>query len=114
VITPAYDRFVDLVAEGRKNVLAEEQIRELADGSIYTAQQAVENKLIDSVGYFDHAVSKAEQMANISDARVVTYEELFSFWSLMGAQSKAKINLEAEILEKLAAPRILYLWDGKR
>jgi protease-4 len=114
VITPAYDRFVELVAEGRKNVLTEGEIRQLADGSIYTAQQAMENKLIDSVGYFDHAVAKAEQMANISDAKVVTYEELFSFWSLMGAQSKTKINLETEILEKIAAPRILYLWDGKK
>ncbi|MEN8126295.1 MAG: signal peptide peptidase SppA [Planctomycetota bacterium] len=114
VITPSYDRFVELVAEGRKEVLSEEQIRELADGSIYTAQQAVDNKLVDEIGYFDNAVYKAQQMANISNAKVVTYEELFSFWSIMGAQSKAKIDLETEILEKLAAPRILYLWDGKR
>ena len=114
VITPAYDRFVELVAEGRKEVLSEEQIRELADGSIYTAQQAVDEKLVDELGYFDDAVAKAQQMANISGARVVTYEELFTFWSIMGAQSKVKINLETEILEKLAAPRILYLWDGKR
>ena len=114
VITPAYDRFVELVYEGRKDVLSAEQVRELADGSIYTAQQAVDNKLVDGVGYFDDAVKKAEQMANISDAKVVTYEELFSFWSIMGAQSKAKIDLEAQILEKLAAPRILYLWDGKK
>ena len=114
VITPAYDRFVELVAEGRKEVLSEEDIRELADGSIYTAQQAVDNKLVDALGYFDDAVNKALQMANISDAKVVTYEELFSFWSIMGAQGKAKIDLEAEILEKLAAPRILYLWDGKK
>ncbi|MHC5121608.1 MAG: S49 family peptidase, partial [Planctomycetota bacterium] len=95
VIAPAYDRFVELVYEGRKDVLSAEQVRELADGSIYTAQQAVDNKLVDGVGYFDDAVNKAEQMANISDARVVTYEELFSFWSIMGAQSKAKIDLEA-------------------
>jgi protease-4 len=114
VITPAYDRFVELVAQGRQDVLTEDQIRELADGSIFTAQQAVDNKLVDELGYFDDAVNKAEQMANISDARVVTYEELFSFWSIMGAQSKTKIDLEALILEKLAAPRILYLWDGKR
>ena len=113
VITPAYDRFVELVAQGRQDVLTEDQIRELADGSIFTAQQAVDNKLVDELGYFDDAVNKAEQMANISDARVVTYEELFSFWSIMGAQSKATIDLEAQILEKLAAPRILYLWDGK-
>jgi protease-4 len=114
VITPAYDRFVELVAQGRQDVLSEEQIRELADGSIFTAQQAVDNKLVDELGYFDDAVNKAKEMANISDARVVTYEELFSFWSIMGAQSKTKIDLEAHILEKLAAPRIMYLWDGKR
>jgi protease-4 len=96
VITPAYDRFVELVAQGRQDVLT------------------VDNKLVDEIGYFDDAVIKAQEMANISDARVVTYEELFSFWSIMGAQSKTKIDLETQILEKLAAPRILYLWDGKK
>ena len=114
IITPAYDRFVMLVAEGRKSVLTETEIRELADGSIYTAQEALDRKLIDAVGYFDQAVAKAEQMAQISNAQVVTYEELFTFWSLMGAKSQSNINIEAEILEKLAAPRILYLWDGKQ
>jgi protease-4 len=114
IITPAYDRFIKLVVQGRQGILDEEQIRELADGSIYTGQQAVDNKLVDEIGYFDDAVYKAEQMANISDAKVVTYEELFSFWTMMGAQSNAKINIEAQILEKLTAPRILYLWDGKR
>ncbi|OQY05893.1 MAG: hypothetical protein B6I25_04975 [Planctomycetales bacterium 4572_13] len=114
VITPAYDRFVELVYEGRKDVLSAEQVRELADGSIYTAQQALDNKLIDAVGYLDDAIYKAEQMAQISDTKVVTYEELFSFWSMMGAQSKGTINIESEILEKIAAPRLMYLWDGKR
>lgn len=114
VITPAYDRFVKLVAEGRKDVLSGEQIRELADGSIYTAQQALDIGLIDAIGYFDDAVYKAEQMANISDARVVTYTAPFSFFSMMGMQSKRTINIERDILEKLAAPRILYLWDGKK
>lgn len=114
VITPAYDRFVELVHQGRKEVLSADQIRELADGSIYTAPEAVDNKLIDTLGYFDQAVNRAEEMAQISNAKVVSYEEVFSFWSLMGAQSKSKLNLESEVLEKLAAPRLLYLWDGKR
>jgi len=114
VITPAYDRFVELVAQGRKDSLNEEQIRELADGSIYTAPEALENKLIDAVGYLDDAIYKAEQMAQITNAKVVSYDEVFSFWSVMGAQSKGAINIESEVLEKIAAPRLLYLWDGKR
>lgn len=114
VVTPAYDRFVTLVTEGRQDVLTESEVRELADGSIYTAQEALENKLIDAIGYFEQAVGKAQDMAGITDARVVSYEEEFSLFSMLGAQSKTKINLETEILEKLAAPRLLYLWDGKR
>ena len=58
-------------------------------------------------------LAKAEQMAQISGAQVVEYEELFSVWNILGAQSKTKINLETEILEQIAAPRLLYLWDGK-
>lgn len=114
VITPAYDRFVELVYQGRKDVLSADQVRQLADGSIYTAQQALENKLIDVVGYLDDAIYKAEQMAQISGAKVVSYDEVFSLLSMMGAQSKGAISIESEILEKIAAPRILYLWDGKR
>ena len=114
VITPAYDRFVELVYQGRKDVLSADQVRQLADGSIYTAQQALENKLIDVVGYLDDAIYKAEQMAQISGAKVVSYDEVFSLLSMMGAQSKGAISIESEILEKIAAPRILYLWNGKR
>jgi protease-4 len=114
VITPAYERFVALVVEGRKDVLSEQAIRQLADGSIFTAPEAVEKKLIDELGYFDDAVAKAEKMAHIANAHVVTYEEVFSLRSILGAQSNSRISLESQILEKLAAPRLLYLWDGKR
>lgn len=113
VITPAYERFVELVAEGRKAVLSKDAIRRLADGSIFTAPEAFEKKLIDDIGYFDAAVEKIQQMAQISNAQVVTYQEIFSVWSILGAQSRSRINIESEILEKAAAPRLLYLWDGK-
>ena len=113
LITPAYNRFVELVAKGRQNVLSESEIRLLADGSIYSAPEALENKLIDEIGYFEDAVAKAAEMAQISDIQVVEYEELFSVWNILGAQSKTKINFETEILERIAAPRLLYLWDGK-
>ncbi len=113
IITPAYDRFVNLVDEGRPN-LAEHEVRQLADGSIFTAPEAMDKGLIDEVGYFDAAVTKIEEMAHLSNARIVEYNQKFSVWSIMGAQSKkGTINIESELLDKLAAPRLLYLWDGK-
>ncbi len=115
IIAPAYDRFVQLIVEGRKDVLNEQQIRELADGSIFSAPEAKGNKLIDEIGYLDDAVARVQQMANISGSQVVEYEEVFSVWNMLGAEAKARqqFNIESELLEKIAAPRILYLWDGR-
>lgn len=113
LVTPAYDRFVALVTEGRKDLLSESEVRLLADGSIYSAQEAVENRLIDQIGYFDDVVYRAEQMAQVSGARIVEYQERFSVWNILGVQSESKISLESQLLEQLAVPRLLYLWDGK-
>jgi protease-4 len=113
ILMPAYDRFVQLVAAGRSEVLTETQVLSLADGSIFTAPEALDKKLIDEIGYLDDAVAKAEKMANISDASVIQYEEVFSLWSMLGAQSQKQISLDSEVLEKLTAPKLMYLWDGK-
>lgn len=113
ILMPAYDRFVQLVAAGRSEVLTETEVISLADGSIFTAPEALDKKLIDEIGYLDDAVAKAEKMANISDASVIQYEEVFSLWSMLGAQSQKQISLDSEVLEKLTAPKLMYLWDGK-
>lgn len=42
-----YDRFVGIVAEGRD--MSEDAVRALADGRIYSAQQSLDNGLIDGI-----------------------------------------------------------------
>lgn len=54
VADECYEQFVTLVAESRKIDLA--RVRELADGRIYTAQQAKAHGLVDDVATFDEAV----------------------------------------------------------
>lgn len=113
LINPAYERFVSLVAEGRKDVLTEEEVRKLADGSIYGAEEAKANKLIDDVGYFEKAVSVAEGLANIKGAKVVEYQRTFSLSMLMGAETKHKRLIEADrnTLHELTVPQLMYIWD---
>ncbi|MCE5186818.1 MAG: signal peptide peptidase SppA [Planctomycetaceae bacterium] len=113
VLTPAYNRFVQLVQEGRSKSLTEAEVLSLADGSIFTATEALDKKLIDRIGYIDEAREMAEEMANISNALVVRYQEVFSFWSLLGAQSKKQFSIDSEILEKVTSPKLMYLWDGR-
>jgi protease-4 len=113
ILMPAYNRFVDLVTEGRSEVLTEAEVMNLADGSIFTAPEALDRKLIDRIGYIDNAVAMAQEMAGISNAAVVQYKEVFSLWSVLGAESKKQIGLDSEVLEKLTTPKLMYLWDGK-
>lgn len=55
----AYDQFTSIVASARQKSIS--QIREIADGRIYTAKQAQSNGLIDSIGTLADA---QERMAN--------------------------------------------------
>ena len=50
-----YNLFVSLIAEGRS--MSESRVRELADGRIYTAPQALALDLIDEIGNWEKALS---------------------------------------------------------
>jgi protease-4 len=73
IIDELYARFLDVVHEKRKDALSLEEIRNLADGRVYTATQALKLKLIDEVGYFDEALARVFTLARIPSARVVAY-----------------------------------------
>lgn len=49
-----YEQFTEIVAKSRN--LDIENVKNLADGRVYTAKQALENKLIDEIATFDDAV----------------------------------------------------------
>jgi protease IV len=73
IIDEHYGRFLEVIHGNRKNELSLEDIRQLADGRVYTASQALKLKLIDGVGYFDDALAKVFSLAKIASARVVAY-----------------------------------------
>jgi len=112
LINPAYKRFVTLVAEGRKE-LTVDQVEQLADGSIYGAKEAKDEKLIDEVGYFEEAVKLTEKLAGIKGARVVEYNRLFSLSTLFGAETKTKLwEIDHNTLHELTTPQLMYLWNA--
>ncbi|MDH4271844.1 MAG: signal peptide peptidase SppA [Candidatus Aminicenantes bacterium] len=73
IIDELYERFLSVVHESRKGSLSLEEIRNLADGRIYTAAQALKLKLIDEVGYFDDALQRVLEKGKIPAAQVVAY-----------------------------------------
>ena len=111
LIKPAYERFVSLVAQGRQPLLSPEKVRELADGSIYHAAEALDKKLIDKIGYIDDAIELAKSLAGIEKAHVIEYRRPFSFSAWLTSQTAGLLKIDRETLQELAVPQLLYLWQ---
>jgi len=63
VVSNTYEQFVAAVAEGRH--LSIQEVKSLADGRIFTGEQAMEAKLVDRLGSFEDAVNLARTMAKL-------------------------------------------------
>jgi protease-4 len=70
-IMNVYEQFVGAVAEGRK--LPKEKVRTLADGRIYTGDQAVKLGLADKLGTLDDAVDEMKSLAKIKGKPKLIY-----------------------------------------
>jgi protease-4 len=64
ILDQVYEDFVDVVVQARE--LPREAVRELADGSVYTGQQALELGLVDAVGTREEAIDKAAELGGIT------------------------------------------------
>ena len=73
VIDDLYERFAEVVDAGRPG-LDRSRILELADGRVYTARQALSVGLVDSIGYLQDAIARAEALAGIDESQVILYE----------------------------------------
>ncbi|MBN2590206.1 MAG: signal peptide peptidase SppA [Sedimentisphaerales bacterium] len=113
LIKPTLEIFVNVVAKGRESVLTMDEVKELADGSIFGAQEALEKKLIDDIGYLDDAIDMIKSIARIGDAQVIQYKRPFSLGSIMGVESKQNLlKLDRNTLFELGTPQTLYLWNA--
>jgi len=117
VINSFYERFLVVIKEGRKNLTAEE-IRRLADGRIYSGEQAKAVGLVDSIGYLDDAVELAKREAGLTEARLVVYQQpgeyRHNIYSRMlnqqGNNGSLLSSFDLMALVRGGTPQFMYLW----
>jgi protease-4 len=106
-IDAMHARFVDLVAQGRS--LKKADLRPLADGRLFTAEEALKHGLIDGIGYWDEAFDETAALLGVDDLYVVTYQTERSFFEqMLGVRSRIP-GLRA-IFSAATTPRRLFLW----
>lgn len=78
VIGHLHNRFVGLVAKGRH--LSEEEVAKLADGRVFHAQDALNLKLVDAVGYEEDLYAEIEEVLG-GDITVTAEESPEEMWA---------------------------------
>ena len=113
VIDALHRQFVAKLVERRG--LPPAEALALADGRIYTAEQALASRLIDRVGYMPDAIAAARRAAGVDAARVIVYHRPREYRATYYARADAPPAALDAALERFAAlagtgPKFLYLW----
>ena len=111
-ITDVYEQFVEVVAANRPLSITE--VRQLADGRIYSGRQAEELGLIDELSTLSDVISLAGVMAGLgSDPKVVRPQEptVGLLDLLLGIAGLEVQGLVGSLLPiRSGVPRLLYEW----
>lgn len=70
-----YNQFVDTIFEARQSLLSRSEIAGLADGRIFSGQQAMDLKLLDRIGNLPEAIELAGELAHIDGKPKVVRKE---------------------------------------
>lgn len=112
------DRFISLVKKHRR--LDPDSLAKISTARVFVADEALQLKLIDKIGYLPDALSETKKLAGVSeDARVIVYRRSSvpedNYYNTSGAEAQS-VHLSAV---QIALPEILnakagfyYLWPG--
>ena len=114
LIEADYAAFLNWIVTQRPQVGGSDRLRPQADGRVFTAAQALQGKLIDSVGFLDETIDAAKEKAGIRSANVVTYAYEQSrdanLYSPAGsARAPGVVNLQLPTSLRLHSG-LYYLW----
>lgn len=73
IVDDSFDQFLDIVSKERK--IDKDELREIANGRVFTGRQALEHKLVDSLGTYQDAVKMACTIAKIEGEPVIVKEK---------------------------------------
>jgi protease-4 len=96
-VNQLHDQFVRVVAEERKLPL--DKVKSLADGRIYTGEEAKALKLIDDLGNYYTALEELKKRINLKEAEILVLPRKKGFWERFFGE-KTSLSVE-KLLQSL-------------
>lgn len=109
LVDETYERFLKVVAQGRDLPMA--RAREVAEGQIYSADEALALGLVDRLGYQEDAIAEAIRRADLDGPRVVRYQKPISLGALFGLSASANraAIIDEQTIMELRTPRMMMI-----
>lgn len=109
IVSQMHRQFVRAIAEGRKGKISEAEVMRLADGRVFTGEEALRLKLVDRLGTMDDAVRVAGSLAGIrgEPTRIWPRPRQATLIDLL-TNGESESSVERILSRKL--PRFLYRW----
>ena len=118
LVDDSFGRFKEIVQLGRVRFAQNpEQLNAVATGQVFTAKQAVENGLVDKIGFIEEATARAIELAGIDvkETQVVRYKREAGLLDLMlfgaNARAQASAPFDLQSIVDLTTPRAYYMWS---
>jgi protease-4 len=112
LVDDSFQRFKGIIRSGRVRFEEDpKSLEELATGQIYTADQAVENGLVDKIGFVEEAIDRAIALAGLprQEVRVVKYKREPTLADLLiGVRAQAARHFDLNTLLDMTVPRAYY------
>ncbi|KGX91334.1 signal peptide protein [Pontibacillus halophilus JSM 076056 = DSM 19796] len=112
LVDESYQGFVDVISEGRG--MSEEQVREIADGRIYSGQQAMDNGLVDEIGFEEDALNALKKAIG-GNPQVVEYKtnggSLFGFpLDIQSFLPNSDVKWIEQLIQQRQGPTLMYMY----
>ncbi|MDB5346738.1 MAG: signal peptide peptidase SppA, type [Schlesneria sp.] len=109
ILDQSFQKFIKVIDENRKDLDAD-AVKVLATGQIYTADDAVANKLVDEIGYEEDALAALKTKLGLTKARVVSYQSQTTLVEQLLGSMQAKQPVDPwRIVVEASVPRAMYL-----
>ncbi len=110
IVLQLHGQFVNAVAEGRAGKISEQQVAQLADGRVFTGQEALTLKLVDRIGNLGDAVTLAAKKAGVRGEPSTIYPRKKEHTLLDLITDSGDTQSLVERIAARRMPRFLYRW----
>jgi protease-4 len=104
VLDNVHEQFIIAVADGRK--MLRDDVKKIADGRVFTGEQALKAGLVDELGNLDDAVRAAAKLSGIrGEPEVISKKEKFSLINLLRGK------VPKEFMDAFPSVKVKYLFS---